>query len=142
MPSTMRSAHVQKAGHRPSGAHLQMYSYHGRCTHNDASCQAQHPNSAGPSNAAATGASCCYFCRTRVHPTDQCDRPCPYRHQIRMHRATACPHLNPTMPAAAVVSALAPTPALQPPRKYATSVTLNPSATPKKTSDVSLIVSY
>uniref|UniRef100_A0A915HMT3 Uncharacterized protein n=1 Tax=Romanomermis culicivorax TaxID=13658 RepID=A0A915HMT3_ROMCU len=70
MPSMMPSAHVQNAGDRPSGAHLQMSSYHGRCTHNEASCQAQHPDSAGPSNTTPTGAGHCYFCQTRVHPTD------------------------------------------------------------------------
>uniref|UniRef100_A0A915J552 Uncharacterized protein n=1 Tax=Romanomermis culicivorax TaxID=13658 RepID=A0A915J552_ROMCU len=38
------------------------------------------------------------FCRMRVHPTDRCDRPCPHCHQIRMHRARACPHQTPMMP--------------------------------------------
>uniref|UniRef100_A0A915IY57 Uncharacterized protein n=1 Tax=Romanomermis culicivorax TaxID=13658 RepID=A0A915IY57_ROMCU len=56
------STRVQNAGDHPSGAHLQMCSYHGRCTQNDANCPAQHPHSAGPSTATATGASCCYFC--------------------------------------------------------------------------------
>uniref|UniRef100_A0A915HQV6 C3H1-type domain-containing protein n=1 Tax=Romanomermis culicivorax TaxID=13658 RepID=A0A915HQV6_ROMCU len=70
MPSTTPSMHVQNAGDRPSGAHLQMCSYHGGCTHKDANCRAQHPNSAGPSNATATGASHCYFCGMRAHPTD------------------------------------------------------------------------
>uniref|UniRef100_A0A915J7N8 Uncharacterized protein n=1 Tax=Romanomermis culicivorax TaxID=13658 RepID=A0A915J7N8_ROMCU len=77
---------------------IRMCSYHGHCTHNDASCQAQHPNSPGPSNAAATGARRCYFCPMRVHRTDQWDRPCPHCRQIRMHRTTACPYRNPTMP--------------------------------------------
>uniref|UniRef100_A0A915ICS5 Uncharacterized protein n=1 Tax=Romanomermis culicivorax TaxID=13658 RepID=A0A915ICS5_ROMCU len=63
------SARIQNAGDCPSGAHLQMCSYHGCCTHNDASCPAQHPNSAGPSNTTAIGAGHCYFCRTRAHPT-------------------------------------------------------------------------
>uniref|UniRef100_A0A915ISU7 Uncharacterized protein n=1 Tax=Romanomermis culicivorax TaxID=13658 RepID=A0A915ISU7_ROMCU len=58
---------------RPSA---RMCSYHGCCTHNDASCGAQHPDSAGPSNATANSASCCYFCQTRAHPTDRWDRPC------------------------------------------------------------------
>uniref|UniRef100_A0A915KRD5 Uncharacterized protein n=1 Tax=Romanomermis culicivorax TaxID=13658 RepID=A0A915KRD5_ROMCU len=70
MPSMTPSVQVRNAGHPPSGAHLQMCSYHGRCTHNHASCPAQHPNSAGPSNPTTTSACPCYFCRTRVHPTD------------------------------------------------------------------------
>uniref|UniRef100_A0A915IA71 Uncharacterized protein n=1 Tax=Romanomermis culicivorax TaxID=13658 RepID=A0A915IA71_ROMCU len=61
MPSTRPLAGVDNAGDRLSGAHLQMCSYHGCCTHNDASCGAQHPNSAGPSKTTATGASHCYF---------------------------------------------------------------------------------
>uniref|UniRef100_A0A915KS82 Uncharacterized protein n=1 Tax=Romanomermis culicivorax TaxID=13658 RepID=A0A915KS82_ROMCU len=40
---------IQNAADRPSGAHSQM-------------CRAQHPDSAGPSTATATGASRCYFC--------------------------------------------------------------------------------
>uniref|UniRef100_A0A915I098 Uncharacterized protein n=1 Tax=Romanomermis culicivorax TaxID=13658 RepID=A0A915I098_ROMCU len=70
MPSTTPSAHVQNAGDHPLMAHLQMCSYHGCCTHNDASCQAQHPDSTRPSNIAATGAGHCYFCPMRAHPTD------------------------------------------------------------------------
>uniref|UniRef100_A0A915KCM9 Uncharacterized protein n=1 Tax=Romanomermis culicivorax TaxID=13658 RepID=A0A915KCM9_ROMCU len=62
MPPMQQSAHVQKAGDRQSGAHLQMCSYHGRSTHNDASCGAQHPDSTCPSNTAANGTSGCYFC--------------------------------------------------------------------------------
>uniref|UniRef100_A0A915IXM9 C3H1-type domain-containing protein n=1 Tax=Romanomermis culicivorax TaxID=13658 RepID=A0A915IXM9_ROMCU len=69
-PSTRPLTRVQNAGDRPSGAHLQMCSYHGRCTHNNANCRAQHPDSASPSIATTTGASRCYFCRTRAHPTD------------------------------------------------------------------------
>uniref|UniRef100_A0A915KVM7 Uncharacterized protein n=1 Tax=Romanomermis culicivorax TaxID=13658 RepID=A0A915KVM7_ROMCU len=57
IPSRTPFAHIQNAGDHPSGAHLQMCSYHGRCTHNDASCRAQHPDSAGPSNAATTTAA-------------------------------------------------------------------------------------
>uniref|UniRef100_A0A915JNM6 Uncharacterized protein n=1 Tax=Romanomermis culicivorax TaxID=13658 RepID=A0A915JNM6_ROMCU len=75
-----------------------MCSYHGCCTHNNASCQAQCPNSAGPSNAAPTNTSPCYVCRTRAHPTDQCDRPSRHCCQICVHRARACPNPNPTMP--------------------------------------------
>uniref|UniRef100_A0A915I122 Uncharacterized protein n=1 Tax=Romanomermis culicivorax TaxID=13658 RepID=A0A915I122_ROMCU len=142
-PSTTPSAHIQNAGDGLSGAHLQICSYPGCCTHNDASCQAQHPNNAGPSNATATGASCCYFCRMRVHPTDQCDRPCAHCRQIRVHRAMACPHPNLTMPAAAVVSAPAPSPALPPlPQKYVTPVNLNTSTAPKTTGHVSVVTSY
>uniref|UniRef100_A0A915K678 Uncharacterized protein n=1 Tax=Romanomermis culicivorax TaxID=13658 RepID=A0A915K678_ROMCU len=142
-PSTTLSVHIQNAGDHPSGAHLQMCSYHGRCTHNDASCRAQHPNSTGPSNATPTGANCCYFCQMRVHPTDRCDRPCLHCRQIRVHRARACPHRNLTMPAASVVLAPALSPALLPlPLKYVTPVTLHPSMMPKRTSDVSVIVSY
>uniref|UniRef100_A0A915KX70 Uncharacterized protein n=1 Tax=Romanomermis culicivorax TaxID=13658 RepID=A0A915KX70_ROMCU len=70
MSSTTPSARVQNASDHSSGAHLQMCSYHGRYTHNDASCQVQHPDSAGPTNTAATGAGCCYFCPRRVHLTD------------------------------------------------------------------------
>uniref|UniRef100_A0A915IW88 Uncharacterized protein n=1 Tax=Romanomermis culicivorax TaxID=13658 RepID=A0A915IW88_ROMCU len=62
MLSTTPWAHVQNAGDCPSGAHLQMCSYNGSCTYNEASCRAQHSNRAGPSNAAATGVGCCYFC--------------------------------------------------------------------------------
>uniref|UniRef100_A0A915L9D2 Uncharacterized protein n=1 Tax=Romanomermis culicivorax TaxID=13658 RepID=A0A915L9D2_ROMCU len=98
MPPTQQSAHIQNAGDHPSGAHSQMCSYHGCCTHNDASCQAQRPNSTGLSNAAATNTNCCYFCPTRANPTDGCNRPCPHCHQIRMHRAKACPNRNPTVP--------------------------------------------
>uniref|UniRef100_A0A915I9F6 C3H1-type domain-containing protein n=1 Tax=Romanomermis culicivorax TaxID=13658 RepID=A0A915I9F6_ROMCU len=36
---------VQNTGDHPSEAHLQMCSYHGPCTHNDANCRAQHPHS-------------------------------------------------------------------------------------------------
>uniref|UniRef100_A0A915J0U0 Uncharacterized protein n=1 Tax=Romanomermis culicivorax TaxID=13658 RepID=A0A915J0U0_ROMCU len=147
MPSTRLLVHVQNAGGRPSGAHsgahLQMCSYHGCCTHNDASCWAQHPNSAGPRNAATIGAGRCYFCPMRAHLTDRCDRPCPHCHQIRLHRATACLHQNPTMPAIAVVSASASTPALLPPLpKYTMPVTLNPSRTPKTTGDISMVAWY
>uniref|UniRef100_A0A915KYV1 Uncharacterized protein n=1 Tax=Romanomermis culicivorax TaxID=13658 RepID=A0A915KYV1_ROMCU len=95
-----QTAHIQNAGNRLLGAHLQMCSSHGHCTHNDASCRAQRPNSAGPSNAAATNNGRCYFCRTRAHPTDGCYRPCPHCRQIRVYRATACPNWNLTMPAA------------------------------------------
>uniref|UniRef100_A0A915K5S6 Uncharacterized protein n=1 Tax=Romanomermis culicivorax TaxID=13658 RepID=A0A915K5S6_ROMCU len=70
MPSMTPLAHVQNAGDHPSGAHLQMCSYHRRCTHKDASCQAQHLNSPCPSNAAATCAGRCYCFRMRAHPTD------------------------------------------------------------------------
>uniref|UniRef100_A0A915IRN1 Uncharacterized protein n=1 Tax=Romanomermis culicivorax TaxID=13658 RepID=A0A915IRN1_ROMCU len=42
-----------------------MCSYHGLCTHKDASCQTQHPDSAGPSNTATTSAGRCYFCQMR-----------------------------------------------------------------------------
>uniref|UniRef100_A0A915KJ49 Uncharacterized protein n=1 Tax=Romanomermis culicivorax TaxID=13658 RepID=A0A915KJ49_ROMCU len=70
MPSMTQWARVHNAGDGLSGAHLQMCSYHGCCTHKDASCQAQHPNSTSPSKAATTGAGHCYFCRTRAHPTD------------------------------------------------------------------------
>uniref|UniRef100_A0A915KHM5 Uncharacterized protein n=1 Tax=Romanomermis culicivorax TaxID=13658 RepID=A0A915KHM5_ROMCU len=89
MQSTMPLALVQMAGHCLLGAHLQMCSYHGCCTHkcsyhgccthNDPCCGAQHPNSTSPTKAAATDASCCYFCRMRAHLTDWCDRPCPQR---------------------------------------------------------------
>uniref|UniRef100_A0A915IBZ9 C3H1-type domain-containing protein n=1 Tax=Romanomermis culicivorax TaxID=13658 RepID=A0A915IBZ9_ROMCU len=65
MPSMTPSMGAQNAGDCPSGAHLQMCSYHGRCTQDDANCRAQHPDSAGPSIATATGTSPCYFCRTR-----------------------------------------------------------------------------
>uniref|UniRef100_A0A915L4T5 Uncharacterized protein n=1 Tax=Romanomermis culicivorax TaxID=13658 RepID=A0A915L4T5_ROMCU len=98
MPSTMPSMRVQNAGNHPSGAHLQMCSYHRHCTHNDPSCQAQHPHSTGPSNTTANSASRCYFCQRRVHPTDGCDRPCPHCQKIRVHRATACPNGTPTLP--------------------------------------------
>uniref|UniRef100_A0A915IKI1 C3H1-type domain-containing protein n=1 Tax=Romanomermis culicivorax TaxID=13658 RepID=A0A915IKI1_ROMCU len=57
MPSMIPLMRVQNAGDCPSGAHLQMCSYHERCTHNDANCQAQHPDSAIPSNATATAAA-------------------------------------------------------------------------------------
>uniref|UniRef100_A0A915IRX2 Secreted protein n=1 Tax=Romanomermis culicivorax TaxID=13658 RepID=A0A915IRX2_ROMCU len=70
MPSPTPLRGVRNPGDRLSGAHLQMCSYHGRCTHNDAYCRAQHPDSTSPSTATATGASHCYFCRMRVHPTD------------------------------------------------------------------------
>uniref|UniRef100_A0A915HTP1 Gag-like protein n=1 Tax=Romanomermis culicivorax TaxID=13658 RepID=A0A915HTP1_ROMCU len=85
------------ASPRPSAAHLQMCSFHGRCTHSDADCRAQRPNSAVlVSNAAPTAnTSRCYFCRTRAHATNQCDRHCPHCHQIRLHRANACPHRIP-----------------------------------------------
>uniref|UniRef100_A0A915ID92 C3H1-type domain-containing protein n=1 Tax=Romanomermis culicivorax TaxID=13658 RepID=A0A915ID92_ROMCU len=53
----MPSTRVQTAGDRPSGAHLRMCWYHGRCTDNNANCRAQHPNSAGPSTPTATGPS-------------------------------------------------------------------------------------
>uniref|UniRef100_A0A915JGV7 Uncharacterized protein n=1 Tax=Romanomermis culicivorax TaxID=13658 RepID=A0A915JGV7_ROMCU len=69
MSPTQPSVQVQNADDHPSGAHLQMCSYHGCCTHNDTSCWAQHPNSASLSNSAATGAGRCYFCRMRVHLT-------------------------------------------------------------------------
>uniref|UniRef100_A0A915J3I7 CCHC-type domain-containing protein n=1 Tax=Romanomermis culicivorax TaxID=13658 RepID=A0A915J3I7_ROMCU len=141
-PPTQQSAHIQNAGDHPSGAHLQMCSYHGRCSHNDTSCQAQHPNSTGPSNATATNTGRCYFCRMRGHPTDRCNGPCPHCHQIRVHRAMACPHRIPTVPATAVVSALGLTPALPPPLKYATPITLNPSMMPKLTGDFSIVTSY
>uniref|UniRef100_A0A915JUL5 Uncharacterized protein n=1 Tax=Romanomermis culicivorax TaxID=13658 RepID=A0A915JUL5_ROMCU len=59
---------VHNAGDPSSGAHLQMCSYHKCCTHNGASCRAQHPNSADPSNTTATGASCCYFCQNKGTP--------------------------------------------------------------------------
>uniref|UniRef100_A0A915I3G1 Uncharacterized protein n=1 Tax=Romanomermis culicivorax TaxID=13658 RepID=A0A915I3G1_ROMCU len=61
MLSLTPSMCVQNAGDRLSRAHLQMCSYHGHCTHNDANCQAQHPDSAGPSTATSTGTSPCYF---------------------------------------------------------------------------------
>uniref|UniRef100_A0A915HQ68 Uncharacterized protein n=1 Tax=Romanomermis culicivorax TaxID=13658 RepID=A0A915HQ68_ROMCU len=142
-PPMQQWAHVQNAGDPQSGAHLQMSSYHGCCTHNDASCQAQCPNSPGPSNAAATNTDCCYFCQRRAHPTDRCDRPCPHYYQICVHRATACRNRNLTVPAAAVVSAPALTPALPPPPlKYVTPVTVNPSRTPKMTGHVSVVASY
>uniref|UniRef100_A0A915KQ12 Uncharacterized protein n=1 Tax=Romanomermis culicivorax TaxID=13658 RepID=A0A915KQ12_ROMCU len=48
---TQPAAHVQNTGDCPSGAHLQMLSFHGHCTDNDASCWAQFHNSASPSNA-------------------------------------------------------------------------------------------
>uniref|UniRef100_A0A915KWC2 Gag protein n=1 Tax=Romanomermis culicivorax TaxID=13658 RepID=A0A915KWC2_ROMCU len=134
---TQPSAHVQNTGNCPSGAHLQMFSFHGHCTHNNTSCWAQCPNRASPSNAPTTNTGHCYFCQTRAHPTDQCDRPCLHCCQIRVHRATACPNRNPTMPAAVVVSALAPTPALPlPPLRYVTPVTLHPSTMPKTTGNV------
>uniref|UniRef100_A0A915HP93 Uncharacterized protein n=1 Tax=Romanomermis culicivorax TaxID=13658 RepID=A0A915HP93_ROMCU len=62
MPSRTPSASLQNAGSRPSGAHLQMCSYHGGCTHNNASFGAQHPDRAGPSKATTTSPSRCYFC--------------------------------------------------------------------------------
>uniref|UniRef100_A0A915J4H2 Uncharacterized protein n=1 Tax=Romanomermis culicivorax TaxID=13658 RepID=A0A915J4H2_ROMCU len=143
MPPTQWLVHVQNAGDRPSGAHLQMCSFHGGCTHNDPSCWAQHPNSAGPSDAPAAHTGHCYFCQMRAHPTNRCDRPCPHCHQIRVHRAMACPNWNLTMPAAAVVLTLAPTPALPPPPpRYATPVTLHPSMTPKTSGDVRVVASY
>uniref|UniRef100_A0A915KTI5 Uncharacterized protein n=1 Tax=Romanomermis culicivorax TaxID=13658 RepID=A0A915KTI5_ROMCU len=77
-PSRTPSRHVHNAGDRLSGAHLQMCSYHGCCTHNNANCWALHPYSAGPSTATATSTSRCYFCQTRMHLTDRCDRPCPH----------------------------------------------------------------
>uniref|UniRef100_A0A915JNQ9 Uncharacterized protein n=1 Tax=Romanomermis culicivorax TaxID=13658 RepID=A0A915JNQ9_ROMCU len=61
MPSPTPLTRLQNAGDRPSGALLQMCSYHERCAHNNAYCLAQHPNSASPSTATATGASGCYF---------------------------------------------------------------------------------
>uniref|UniRef100_A0A915HQU4 Uncharacterized protein n=1 Tax=Romanomermis culicivorax TaxID=13658 RepID=A0A915HQU4_ROMCU len=137
MPSMMPLTRVQNTGDCPSGAHLQMCSCHGCCTHNDASCRAQHPDSASPSNATATSARGCYFCRTRAHPTDQCHRPCPHCRKIRVHRATACTNRTPTLPASTPLSALPP-----PPLKYATPVNVNLSMTLKTTGDVSLIASY
>uniref|UniRef100_A0A915HFF0 C3H1-type domain-containing protein n=1 Tax=Romanomermis culicivorax TaxID=13658 RepID=A0A915HFF0_ROMCU len=98
MPSTTPLARIQNAGHRLSEAHFQMCSYHGHCTHNNANCRAQHPDSADPSNATATGASHCYFCRMGAHPTDQWDRPCPHCGKIRVHRAKACPNQTRTLP--------------------------------------------
>uniref|UniRef100_A0A915JJ10 Uncharacterized protein n=1 Tax=Romanomermis culicivorax TaxID=13658 RepID=A0A915JJ10_ROMCU len=69
MPPTQLSVNVQNAGNCPLGAHLQMCSFHGRCTHNGASCRAQRPNSTGPSNAAISNAGCCYFFeRGRTQP--------------------------------------------------------------------------
>uniref|UniRef100_A0A915IP26 Uncharacterized protein n=1 Tax=Romanomermis culicivorax TaxID=13658 RepID=A0A915IP26_ROMCU len=62
MRPTQPLVHIQNAGDRPLGAHLQMSSFHGCCTLNDASCRAQCPNSASPSNAATTHTSCCDFC--------------------------------------------------------------------------------
>uniref|UniRef100_A0A915KB12 Uncharacterized protein n=1 Tax=Romanomermis culicivorax TaxID=13658 RepID=A0A915KB12_ROMCU len=59
---TQPSMQVQNIRGCPSGAHLQMCSFHGRCTHNNTSCRAQQPNSTGPSNAATTDAGHCYFC--------------------------------------------------------------------------------
>uniref|UniRef100_A0A915L017 Uncharacterized protein n=1 Tax=Romanomermis culicivorax TaxID=13658 RepID=A0A915L017_ROMCU len=78
MPSRTPSARVQNAGDSPSGAHLQMCSYHRRCTHNEASCWAQHSDSASPSNTTTTGAGRCYFCQTRGHglPTSDSDNAC------------------------------------------------------------------
>uniref|UniRef100_A0A915KNA7 Uncharacterized protein n=1 Tax=Romanomermis culicivorax TaxID=13658 RepID=A0A915KNA7_ROMCU len=70
MPSMTPSVSVQNTGDRPSGAHLQMCSYHGGCIHNDTSCRAQQPDCTDPSNAAANGTGCCYFCQMRAHPTD------------------------------------------------------------------------
>uniref|UniRef100_A0A915L2Q4 Uncharacterized protein n=1 Tax=Romanomermis culicivorax TaxID=13658 RepID=A0A915L2Q4_ROMCU len=52
-PPTQPLVHIQNAGDHPLGAHLQICSFHGRCTHNNASWEAQHPNSAGPSNTTA-----------------------------------------------------------------------------------------
>uniref|UniRef100_A0A915L428 Uncharacterized protein n=1 Tax=Romanomermis culicivorax TaxID=13658 RepID=A0A915L428_ROMCU len=98
MPSTRLLVRLQNAGDHPSGAHLHMCSCHGLCTYNEASCQAQYPDSAGPSNATTTGTSHCYFCQTRVHPTDRCDRPCSHCQKICVHRATACPNRTPTLP--------------------------------------------
>uniref|UniRef100_A0A915INI5 Uncharacterized protein n=1 Tax=Romanomermis culicivorax TaxID=13658 RepID=A0A915INI5_ROMCU len=91
MPLAQLSVQAQNAGGCPSGAHLQMCSFHGHCTHNDASCQAQCPNIAAPSDAAAN-AGHCFFSGMPVHPTEQWDRPCPHCHQIQVHRATACPN--------------------------------------------------
>uniref|UniRef100_A0A915KZ62 Uncharacterized protein n=1 Tax=Romanomermis culicivorax TaxID=13658 RepID=A0A915KZ62_ROMCU len=58
---TQPSAHVQNTGDCPSGAHLQMFSFHRYCTHNEASCRAQCPKSACPSNATTTNTGCCFF---------------------------------------------------------------------------------
>uniref|UniRef100_A0A915L7L1 Uncharacterized protein n=1 Tax=Romanomermis culicivorax TaxID=13658 RepID=A0A915L7L1_ROMCU len=70
MPSTTPLTRIQNTGDRP----------------------------ASPSNATATSASHCYFCRTRVHLTDQCDRPCLHCGKLRVHRATACPNQISTLP--------------------------------------------
>uniref|UniRef100_A0A915J2R0 Uncharacterized protein n=1 Tax=Romanomermis culicivorax TaxID=13658 RepID=A0A915J2R0_ROMCU len=59
---------------------------------------AQHPDSTCPSTATATSASPCYFCQTRAHPTDGCNRPCPHCPKLRVHRATACHNRNSTLP--------------------------------------------
>uniref|UniRef100_A0A915IUU2 Uncharacterized protein n=1 Tax=Romanomermis culicivorax TaxID=13658 RepID=A0A915IUU2_ROMCU len=98
MRPMQQSVHVQNIGDHPLRPHLQMCSFYGCCTHKDASFQVQRPNSTGPSNTAPTDTSRCYFCRTRVHQTDQCNRPCHCCHQIRVHRATACPNWNLMMP--------------------------------------------
>uniref|UniRef100_A0A915I0N8 Uncharacterized protein n=1 Tax=Romanomermis culicivorax TaxID=13658 RepID=A0A915I0N8_ROMCU len=119
MPSTTLSACVQNAGDRLSGAHLQMCCYHGCCIHKDAGVQAQHSDRAGPSNATTTGAGLCYFCRTRAHWINRCDRPC-------LHSAAG-------VSAPTLLLALPP-----PPPKYATPVNVNPSTMPKMTGDVSI----
>uniref|UniRef100_A0A915I6F1 Uncharacterized protein n=1 Tax=Romanomermis culicivorax TaxID=13658 RepID=A0A915I6F1_ROMCU len=56
-PPTQLSVHLQNPGDCPSGAHIEMCSFYGYCTQNDASRLGQCPNRASPSNAAA-----CYFC--------------------------------------------------------------------------------
>uniref|UniRef100_A0A915LAU2 Uncharacterized protein n=1 Tax=Romanomermis culicivorax TaxID=13658 RepID=A0A915LAU2_ROMCU len=52
------------------------------------------------------------------------------------------PTLEPTMPATAVVSAQALSPALPLLPKYAMPVNVNPSRTPKMTGNVSMVTSY
>uniref|UniRef100_A0A915K345 Uncharacterized protein n=1 Tax=Romanomermis culicivorax TaxID=13658 RepID=A0A915K345_ROMCU len=70
MQPTQPFVNDQNACDPPLGAHLQMCSFHGCCTHNNASCPAQHPNSASPSNTVISSANPCYFCQMRVHPID------------------------------------------------------------------------
>uniref|UniRef100_A0A915I6G0 Uncharacterized protein n=1 Tax=Romanomermis culicivorax TaxID=13658 RepID=A0A915I6G0_ROMCU len=61
-PLAQPSVQVQNISGHPSGAHLQMCSFHGHCTYKEVNCQAQRPNSPHPSNPVAANAGHCYFC--------------------------------------------------------------------------------
>uniref|UniRef100_A0A915KTR9 Uncharacterized protein n=1 Tax=Romanomermis culicivorax TaxID=13658 RepID=A0A915KTR9_ROMCU len=77
MPSAQLWVQVQNVGNHLRGAHLQMCSFHGCCTHSDASCWAHPPNSTAPSKAATAKAGCCYFCGICLSGLGTGDFTCP-----------------------------------------------------------------